>query len=427
MPRGYGLTEATKDAIWELRAQGLSEREIGRRLGLLPEHGEPATWRAWEGSGPRRRRRAERCLTPRRARGDLARDRPRRLGPRDRPRRSAAPTRRSPVRSTAAAGGGATAPTPPSARPGGGRGGRGRPSSSSAPSFAELVVERLRRGPLTRSRSRAGCGSHTPTMRRCRSPTRRSTAPSTSRRGGRCKRELTRHLQNAAAQRRYARSQSSKRQGQGKLTEMVMISERPPEVEDRAVPGHWEGDLLMGTPEHDAIATLVERRPATASSSPCPRGPSAERGLRGARAEHHHPARPASPLADLGPGHGDVGAPALLGRDRRRRLLLRSPKPLAAGLEREHQRPASPVLPEGQEPRRDRPRSASTRSPRKLNGRPRKTLGFRTPAEKLTELIDGPRRRPAPSADLASAYGLRSTALGPDGTMRNVRGGALTG
>ena len=34
MPKGYGLSEATKDGIWELRAQGLSDREIGRRLGL---------------------------------------------------------------------------------------------------------------------------------------------------------------------------------------------------------------------------------------------------------------------------------------------------------------------------------------------------------------------------------------------------------
>ena len=83
MPKGYALSEATKEGIWELRAQGLSEREIGRQLGL-GENTVSFYLRALGGIRPRPRRRAERCFDRLRARGDLARDRPRTVGASDR-------------------------------------------------------------------------------------------------------------------------------------------------------------------------------------------------------------------------------------------------------------------------------------------------------------------------------------------------------
>ena len=74
-------------------------------------------------------------------------------------------------------------------------------------------------------------------------------------RGG-LKRELTQHLRTRRVNRRPRGARPVS--GKGKIVDPVMISERPVEVEDRAVPGHWEGDLLMGK-RQTAIGTLVER------------------------------------------------------------------------------------------------------------------------------------------------------------------------
>ncbi|NGM89907.1 IS30 family transposase [Parapusillimonas sp. SGNA-6] len=75
---------------------------------------------------------------------------------------------------------------------------------------------------------------------------------------GALKKELLQHLRRTRGMRR-SRHHTQKTDDHGRIVDAVSISERPATVEDRAVPGHWEGDLLFGS-ANSQIATLVERQ-----------------------------------------------------------------------------------------------------------------------------------------------------------------------
>jgi IS30 family transposase len=384
MPSGHAMGEATKEAIWELRAQGLSDHEVGRRLGL-GANTVSVYLRRLGGIRPRTRRRADRCLSATEreeisrgiASGHSARAIARALG------RSHSTI----VREIGRCGGRSRYRAHTADREAWRRARRPRPTKLELrPELRRAIEKRLREDHspeqiagwlrLAYPDNEAMQLSHEAIYRALYVQGR-----------GELKRELTRHLRRGRS-RRYARSQSSKRSGQGKLTGMVMISERPPEADDRAVPGHWEGDLLMGNRQSPAaIATLVERSTRYLQLVALPEGTEAEK-VADALAESIKtlPAQLWRTLTwDQGHEMGehrrfsvetgvevyfcDPQSPWQRGSNENTNGLLRQYFPRRESLA---------------EITQDRLDEVAD----KLNRRPRKTLGFRTPAEKLAELID---------------------------------------
>jgi len=90
---------------------------------------------------------------------------------------------------------------------------------------------------------------------------------------GALRRELAICLRTGRALRRPHRTSQERR---GRILNMINISQRPAEVEDRAVPGHWEGDLVIGKQGRSAIGTLVERKTRYLILLHLPNGQSAE-------------------------------------------------------------------------------------------------------------------------------------------------------
>jgi len=168
---------------------------------------------------------------------------------------------------------------------------------------------------------------------------------------------------------------------------MVMISERPAEVEDRAVPGHWEGDLILGAGNRSAILTLVERSTRYVLLGHLPGGHTAEQvrdvlvPLIGTLPEHLRKSLTWDQGAEMA-GHRafsiattvpvyfcDPASPWQRGSNENTNGLLRQ------------------YFPKGTDLTVHAPRDLE-RVAHQLNRRPRKTLDWETPAQRLHQLID---------------------------------------
>ena len=193
------------------------------------------------------------------------------------------------------------------------------------------------------------------------------------------KKELMDHLRSKRRMRR-SRHFSEHGHSRGQIVDAISIRERPAEAEDRAIPGHWEGDLLAGG-KNSYIATLVERHSRFLMLI---KVPSKDTAVVVAALSKHVRKLPANPatLADVGSRVGDGQAQGVYGGHECAGLLLRSTKSLATWDERKYQSAAAAIL-----PARNRPVAISQAQldqvELRLNQRPRKTLGFQTPASKL--------------------------------------------
>lgn len=199
---------------------------------------------------------------------------------------------------------------------------------------------------------------------------------------GELRKELARCLRTGRTQRK-PRGRIERR---GRNPDMVMISERPPEVEDRAVPGHWEGDLLVGKENKSAIGTLVERTTRFVMLLHLPNGSGAQ-AVRDAMTETIT-TLPEALRRTLTVDQGREFAEHVRFRvDTGVDVYFCDPRsPWQRGSNENTNGLLRQYFPKGTDLSQHEPEVLQAAADG-LNGRPRKTLGWMTPAEKLAEFV----------------------------------------
>ena len=197
------------------------------------------------------------------------------------------------------------------------------------------------------------------------------------------KKDLQAHLRSGRAIRR-SRHASGKSDGRGSLSDIISIRERPASVEDRAVPGHWEGDLLCGS-ANSYIVTLVERHSRYVMLAKVPNRDITSvinaliaqahrlpdelvKSLTWDRGKEMAQHKRFTLATDAAVYFCDPQSPWQRGSNENTNGLLRQYFPKGTNLAVHSQERLDEVA-------------------RQLNGRPRKTLGFETPAERFEACV----------------------------------------
>ena len=198
--------------------------------------------------------------------------------------------------------------------------------------------------------------------------------------------ELRRQLAANLRSGRTSRRQRGRADDRGRIPDMVPISQRPPEVADRAVPGHWEGDLLVGKQGRSFIATLVERQTRYVLLA----------RLGSERSTEHVIAALKTRIADL-PAHlvrsltwdqgKELSAHSRFSQDTAIEIFFCDPhSPWQRGTNENTNGLLRQYLPKGSDLAAHSQADLDAIAA-ELNGRPRMTLEWRTPAEKMAELL----------------------------------------